>query len=125
WTHTNSAMVGAFASLLARIGRATIVCHSQAGPLAMKLASESAGLVKAVVGIEPAGGPTLASQIYDVPTLIVLGGNMSTDKRWQRLSGKLSAFARRHACVEILRLEEQGIMGNSHVLMMDGNSDEI
>lgn len=125
WTHTNDAMVGAFKALLGRIGKSVIVCHSQSGPLAMRLASETPGLVSAVVGIEPAGLPMPAPKVYGTPTLIVLGGNMDSDRRWQLLSKKIDAFARKFSAIQILRLEDLGIFGNSHVLMMDDNSDDI
>lgn len=125
WTHTNEAMIEAFKALLRRIGKASIVCHSQSGPLAMRLAAESAGQVSAIVGIEPAGMPSPAPETYDTPTLVVLGGNMESDRRWQSLSAKIAAFARRFPALQILRLEELGIQGNSHVLMMDDNNDDI
>ena len=126
WTHTNQAMVAAFRALLTRIGKATIICHSQSGPLAMNLATQAPDLVRAIAAIEPAGLPTPGPEIYDTPTLIVLGGNIATDPRWQQLTGKLSAFAKRHAAtVEIMRLESLGIRGNSHLMMMDDNSDDI
>ncbi|NYT85111.1 hypothetical protein H0A62_05800 [Pusillimonas harenae] len=125
WTHTNTAMIEAFHILLKRIGRSTIICHSQAGPLAMMLAAQAGDLIRALVAIEPAGIASLAPDAYNTPTLVVMGGNMADDKRWQRLSQKISSFAQQHPSVQILHLEELGIHGNSHVLMMDTNSDDI
>ena len=124
WTHTNQAMIEAFRALLDRIGPASIVCHSQSGPLAMKLAATEGARVQSLVAIEPAGIPQ-QEHAYATPSLIVLGGNLASDTRWQALSAKISEFARQHACVQVLALEEQGIRGNSHMLMMDDNSDDI
>ncbi|TCV01602.1 hypothetical protein EV686_102315 [Paracandidimonas soli] len=124
WTHTNQAMIDAFQALLERIGPASIVCHSQSGPLAMQLANAVPKHLRALVAIEPAGIPA-EIETYATPTLIVMGGNLAGDERWQRLGEKISAFAGRHECVQVLDLEALGISGNSHVLMMDDNSDDI
>lgn len=125
WTHTNQVMLTAFNALLMRIGPATIVCHSQSGPLAMQLAVQNRALVRAVAAIEPAGIPVLNPDAYLTPTLIVLGGNITLDKRWQQLDLKINTFAQTHTCVELLRLASLGIEGNSHVPMMDNNNVDI
>lgn len=125
WTHTHPAMLQAFHALLARLGSVSIICHSQAGPLAMRLAAEAQGAVRALACVEPAGTPALAGHSYHTPTLIVLGGNISSDARWRALSAKLADFSAAHPAVDLLRLEDAGIHGNSHLLMMDDNSNEI
>ena len=124
WTHTNEAMLKAFHELLKRIGPAIMVCHSQSGPLTLTLARQAGPLVRAVVAIEPAGIPTEVGA-FNTPTLIVLGGNIEQDRRWTVLNKKIQTFAERHSCVDVLRLTALGIEGNSHVLMMDNNSDDI
>lgn len=74
WTHTNPAMLDAFHKLIERLGPLSIVSHSQAGPLAMLLAAQSEGGVKALACVEPAGAPQLKQGEYETPTLILLGG---------------------------------------------------
>lgn len=125
WTHTHPAMLAAFHMLLERLGPVSIVCHSQSGPLAMLLAAESRGAVKALACVEPAGAPQISDGEYETPTLILLGGNIATDKRWSVLSSRLAEFAGRYPAVSMLSLEQLGIQGNSHLLMMDDNSHEI
>ena len=125
WTHTHPAMLAAFQKLLERLGRVSIVCHSQSGPLAMMLAAQSQGAVKALACVEPAGTPQIDDAEYATPTLILLGGNIATDERWKVLSSRLAEFADRHPTVSLLPLEQLGIQGNSHLLMMDDNSHEI
>lgn len=125
WTHTHPAMLDAFKKLIERLGDVSIVCHSQSGPLAMLLAAQSSAAVKALVCIEPAGAPEADLDEFDTPTLILLGGNIAADHRWTTLARKLTQFAGKHPDVELLRLEQIGIEGNSHLLMMDDNSHEI
>lgn len=125
WAHTNQAMVEAFDALLERLGTASILCHSQSGPLAMGLALRRPARVKALAAIEPAGVPQSGARTCAAPMLIVLGDNMQSDDRWRILKQKIGEFADAHAGVEVLCLPEHGVHGNSHVLMMDRNSDEI
>ncbi|MYN13961.1 alpha/beta fold hydrolase [Pusillimonas sp. TS35] len=125
WTHTNAAMIAAFQALLERIGPASIVCHSQSGPLALKLAWQHPHLVRSLVAIEPAGIPHERSPLSALPTLIVLGGNIAADDRWSILAAQIQAFIDCHANASLLWLEKQGIEGNSHVMMLDNNSDDI
>ena len=125
WTHTDAAIVQGFRALLDKIGPASILCHSQAGPLALQLALGSPGLLRRLVAVEPAGIPAADFDGYRVPTLIVLGDNIDSDRRWTVLRDKIRRFAHAVAPVRILSLPELGINGNSHVMMMDTNNLEI
>lgn len=125
WTHTNQAMISAFDALLARLGSASIVCHSQAGPLALQLAASGSTKVQALVAIEPAGVPDADFTDYQVPTLIVLGDNIDTDRRWQLLREKIMTFSCAGTRATVLSLPEIGVRGNSHVMMMDTNNQQI
>lgn len=125
WTHTNHAMMAAFQALLLKLGRASIICHSQAGPLALQLAAKMPDEVKALVALEPAGIPEETVDHYQTPSLIILGGNLESSQRWQALCKKIQAFCVRYPCAQLLPLESLGIYGNSHMLMMDNNSEDI
>lgn len=125
WTHTNEAILSAFEALLRRLGSASIVCHSQAGPLALQLAARHPDLVRTLVAIEPAGIPDISRADYRTPTLMVLGDNMDTDSRWQRLREKILTFCSAVPGTTVLSLPEIGIRGNSHVMMMDNNNQDI
>jgi pimeloyl-ACP methyl ester carboxylesterase len=57
------------AALLDRIGPAIILTHSQSGPFGWQIADTRPDLVKAVVAVEPSGGP-----FYNSP---VLGGDLA------------------------------------------------
>ncbi|MGO1765853.1 hypothetical protein CAP48_16645 [Advenella sp. S44] len=125
WTHTNDAIVNAFKALLDRLGSASIVCHSQAGPLALQLAAGHPEQIRTLVAIEPAGIPDINTNEYRTPTLIVLGDNIDTDSRWQRLREKILTFSSVVPEAHVLSLPEVGLRGNSHVMMMDTNNRDI
>lgn len=125
WTHTNEAMLDAFEALLERLGTATVLCHSQSGPLALKLASQCPGQVSALIAIEPAGIPDFGVTPFQTRTLIVLGDNLDLDSRWVLLKRKITRFANACEQVKVLSLPDLGVYGNSHVMMMDDNSQDI
>lgn len=125
WTHTDAAIIQGFGALLEKIGPATILCHSQAGPLALQLTLAAPGLLRRLVAVEPAGIPEADFDCYCVPTLIVLGDNIDSDRRWTVLQDKIRRFSQAVAPVTVLSLPEHGIHGNSHVMMMDTNNLQI
>ncbi len=125
WTHTNGAILSAFETLLLRLGTATIVCHSQAGPLALQLARKHPDQVSALVAVEPAGIPDLDFSAFRVPALILLGDNIDTDVRWPRIREKILQFSRTTSRTDLISLPDEGMTGNSHVMMMDTNNLEI
>ncbi|CAN5730155.1 esterase [soil metagenome] len=128
WTHTDEIIFDAYLALLDRVGESAIVCHSQGGVFGIRAAMRRPEKVRAVVALEPAAVPdAVASEAfgYDVPTLILMGDNMDTDARWPTTRANIMAFAARHACVEVVSLPALGITGNSHMLMMDTNSEQL
>ncbi|ETF03689.1 esterase [Advenella kashmirensis W13003] len=125
WTHTNEAMIAAFEALLEKVGTASLLCHSQAGPLALQLAARNPDQLRALVAIEPAGIPQIQFDELRTPALIVLGDNIETDNRWRLLREKILQFAATVNSAEVLSLPAIGITGNSHVMMMDTNNQQI
>lgn len=126
WTHTDEIILDAYSALLERVGPSVVVCHSQGGMFGLTAAARRPDAVRAVVSLEPAAVPELAAdQTYDVPTLIVLGDRTDRDARWPAMRARIEAFAQRHACVELVCLPDQGVRGNSHMLMMDRNNLEL
>ena len=70
-----------------------------------------------------------AAKLRDVPTLLVYGDYVDADPRWSVIRRNARAFsdAVRAAggSVEDVDLPARGIRGNSHMLMMDRNSDAV
>jgi pimeloyl-ACP methyl ester carboxylesterase len=76
-----------------------------------------------------AGDPAKAAALRDVPVLMVYGDYITQDARWPaiRANGLRFAEAVRAAggTVDVVDLPERGIRGNSHMIMMDRNGDQV
>jgi hypothetical protein len=64
-----------------------------------------------------------------VPHLIVWGDHFAESPFWQRIRGNVENWAgvirEAGGTADILDLPAEGLRGNSHMLMMDRNSDEV
>ena len=119
-----------FASVLKRVGPCFIVAHSSAGQFALRVARDSADLVRGIAVIEPTGGIDPSSADIDrlrrTPQLFVWGDHLDQDQDWR----DEYASARKHfeafkAAGARSWTEGRRIVGNSHMLMMDDNSRDI
>lgn len=123
--------VAALEALLERIGPAVVVPHSMGGQTVFALASSRPELFEALVVIEPVGCPRTAEAVAPlagVPFLAVYGDYI--ESRGQ--SGRLEACRETARLVEaaggegaVLYLPDEGVRGNTHLLMQDDNSHEI
>ena len=110
-----------------------IVVHSQGGNFAINAALKYPDKVKALVVVEPSGSPdpdkTDLSPLKNVPTLWVWGDDIASSAFWKNIYAKQEVFRqaaiRQGAISDKIDLPAQGISGNSHMLMMDRNSDQI
>ena len=110
-----------------------IVVHSQGGNFAYKAAMKHPDKIKAMVMVEPSGSPdpekTDFSALMGVPMLWVWGDYTEASPFWsaivarqEKVRAKLTALGGQ---ADLLMLPQKGIKGNSHMLMMDKNSDQI
>jgi acetyl esterase/lipase len=96
-----------------------------------KAAQARPHLVRALVLAEPAalGDPARVAALKDVPQLIVYGDYINSDTRWPTIRRNGVAFAEAIRAagghVDVVDLPERGIHGNSHMMMMDRNSDQV
>jgi len=131
FTTTDELTLEAYLALLDRVGPSVVVAHSQAGLFGWRAAQERPDKVRALVLVEPAavGDPTKAAALKDVPVLMVYGDYIAQDARWPaiRANGLRFAEAVRAAggAVDVVDLPERGIRGNSHMVMMDRNGDQV
>jgi pimeloyl-ACP methyl ester carboxylesterase len=123
----------ALALLIDRICPCVLMAHSSGGPYALRAALTAPDKVKAVVALEPAGAPDVrqasAAAAKGVPHMFVWGDFLREDpiqmkamppvKAW---SDALAAAGGKSDWVELPKL---GITGNTHVMMMDTNSDVV
>jgi pimeloyl-ACP methyl ester carboxylesterase len=127
FTTTDSHTLEAYLALLDRVGPAAIIAHSQGGVFAHRAARERPDLVRALVLIEPAS--IAEPEPVTAPLLLVYCDRIAEDARWPaiRASGLRLAEAQRAGggLADVLDLPAQGVRGNSHMLMMDRNSDDV
>jgi hypothetical protein len=87
--------------------------------------------VKALVAVEPtlAGDKNKIASVKGTPILTVIGDNAKDHPRWKNVR-QLSvvyaeAFKAGGGDFTFVDLPDAGIKGNSHMMMMDMNSDQI
>src|SRR5690606_31710689 len=113
------------------VGPWVVVAHSHGGAVAFRALHERPAQVRGVVAIEPSGfaEPVRAPAVAGKPFLFVYGDYLDATPLWTRLAAAgrdyAGLLARHGAAVESWRLAEMGVAGNSHMLMMDDNSDAI
>lgn len=132
WATNDAWTQAAYDALVQRVCPCVVIAHSQGANFAFTAALHAPDKIKAIVALEPTGAPDDApdlSTIKHVPQLFVWGDNLDSSPFWR---GLIEAPLRyRQAAIEaggtvdMLSLPEHGIHGNSHMLMMDRNSDEV
>ena len=131
WTSTDATTIAAYTELVDKVCPCVLLVHSQSGLFGVRLAQARPDKVKALVLVEPAavGDPLDAPKMKDVAVLAVYGDYIEEDSRWPTIRANGGAFyeALRKAGgnAEVIDLPKIGIKGNSHMIMMDKNSDQV
>jgi pimeloyl-ACP methyl ester carboxylesterase len=131
FTTTDDLTLAAYGALLGRIGPSVVVAHSQGGFFAWRAAQEWPDKVRALVLVEPAstGLAGKVAALADIPVLMIYGDYIEGDPRWPAIRARGLAFADAVRAaggqVEVVDLPAIGITGNSHMIMMDRNSDAV
>jgi hypothetical protein len=131
WTSTDEPILAAYTALVDRVCPCVILFHSQAGQFGFKVAQARPEKVKALIAVEPAGigDPKQAAVLKGIPTLFVYGDYIEQDARWPQIRKNGTAFGEAIAAaggnVQVVNLPQAGIRGNSHMLMMDRNNQEV
>ena len=110
-----------------------MVVHSQGGNFGFTAALNAPDKIKALVAVEPSGAPDLSkvdvTKLKNVPHLIVWGDFHDKNAFWQRLvvapTGYRDALVAAGVKADVFALPAMGIKGNTHMMMMDRNSDDI
>lgn len=131
WLSNNPAAIQAFGAVLDRVGPCAVVSHSHGGYIALQAASTRPDIVQAMVLLEPSGflsGDALRA-MDGTEFLFVYGDNLDATPLWCDLMREAAAFRheleRAGARVDWWEMARRGVRGNSHLLMMDDNSDAI
>lgn len=133
WATNNAPTQVAYDALVQKVCPCMILVHSQGSTFAFEAARKAPQLVKAVVAVEPSGALDVTkadiSGLKAVPHLFVWGDNLEKNATWQTIAPTLRKFAdavkAQGGVADTMDLPALGIRGNSHMLMMDKNSDQI
>ncbi len=134
WATNNAPTQASYDAYVQRACPCVILVHSQGSTFAFEAARKFPNLIKAVVAVEPSGGLNAAqvdiSSMKAVPHLFVWGDFMDNNPTWKNavlppVLRFADALAKQGGVVETMDLPKMGIKGNSHMMMMDKNSDQI
>lgn len=131
WLSTDDAVIAGYIALVDKVCPCVLLTHSQGGAFGLKVAEARPEKIKAVVAVESAsaGNPATAEALRDVPVLMVFGDNVDLHPRWiayRKLDLDYAAAVRAAGGkVDVINLPDVGIMGNSHMVMMDRNNGAV
>ena len=133
WTTTDNVTQAAYNTLLDEHGPFVIITHSQGGNFAFRMAAAHPEKVVAIVAVEPSGFPVPSQDsvaaVRHIPHLFVWGDHMATSATWNRIRQGLDQYTNtlrsQGVAVDELDLPAMGVAGNSHMLMMDTNSNLV
>ena len=131
WTTTDDAIIAAYIALVDKVCPCVVLVHSQSGAFGFKALEARPDKIKALVAIEPTigGDRNKVASIKTTPVMIVYGDNAKDHPRWSKIrqggvdyAGVLKAAG---GSIDVVDLPDVGIKGNSHMMMMDKNSDQV
>jgi pimeloyl-ACP methyl ester carboxylesterase len=129
----NAKITNAIVAAIDKVGPCIVMVHSQSGPLGLAAVLQHANLVKGFVAIEPAGfaipATETAATLKKVPIFVVFGDNVALSgaaTSWltsaQTTADAVNAIG---GNAKVVPLPTLGIYGNSHMMMMDNNNEQI
>jgi pimeloyl-ACP methyl ester carboxylesterase len=133
WASTEAAVQAAYNTLAREHGPFVVITHSQGGNFAFAMALAHPDKVRAIVAVEPSGFPDPASndltRLAGIPHLLLWGDHLAGSAVWRQVRPRVeryrAALVAAGVDVEDLDLPRMGITGNSHLPMMDTNSDDV
>jgi len=133
WSSTDAAIQAAYDAYVQKACPCVIVVHSQGGNFAFSAALKAPDKIKAIVAVETSGSPDPATVDYarlkGIPMLWVWGDNLEKFPFWGGIVERQERFRKGVIAAggtgDLLRLPDAGLRGNSHMLMMDRNSDQV
>ena len=121
WLTTDDQIIAGYLELVDKVCPCVVLVHSQSGAFGFK----------ALEAIEPTigGDRNKVASIKTTPVMIVYGDNAKDHPRWSKIrqggvdyAGVLKAAG---GSIDVVDLPDAGIKGNSHMMMMDKNSDQV
>lgn len=133
WATNDAATQAAYDAYVKKVCPCVILVHSQGGNFAFTAALANPDLIKGIVAIEPSGSPDPATvdykRIKQIPMLWVWGDHTDQSPFWQSIVQRQETFRQNLQAAggkaDALFLPQASIRGNSHMVMMDRNSDQV
>jgi pimeloyl-ACP methyl ester carboxylesterase len=133
WATNDAAIQAGYDAYVEKACPCVILVHSQGANFAFAAALKRPDLIKAIVAVEPSGSPDPDTadfaKIKSLPILWVWGDYIEQYPFWQPIVARQEKFRANLALAggiaDAIKLPEQGIKGNSHMIMMDRNSDQV
>jgi pimeloyl-ACP methyl ester carboxylesterase len=133
WSTNDAAIQAGYDAYVERACPCVILVHSQGGNFAFNAALKRPDLIKAIVAVETSGSPdpdkTDFAKLKGVPMLWVWGDYLEKYPFWAPIVARQEKFRTNLVAAggvgDVMKLPELGVRGNSHMLMMDKNSDAI
>lgn len=140
WVATQQQALAAYEALLRRVGPCVVIGHSQGAAYALECARRFPELIEAVVAVEPPNAPNAtnapatspdSSAARALPPHLFIWGDFIDERapNWQEYRAQVERY---HLALheagtrsEFLDLPRIGIHGNSHLLIMDRNNQDI
>jgi pimeloyl-ACP methyl ester carboxylesterase len=132
WVTTDAQAQRAYDAYVQQACPCVIIVHSQGANFAFNAALNAPDKVRAIVAVEASGAPNPASadaaKVKGIPHLFVWGDHMD-QPLWSRIKPNIdrwqAAITGAGGKADTLDLPARGIRGNSHMMMMDTNSDQV
>lgn len=130
WVTTDDAIVAAYIELVDKVCPCVVLVHSQAGSFGFKVAEARPDKVKALIAVEPsATGSKDKVSALKMPISVFFGDNAKDHPRWGKIRQNIVSYTEAIKAaggnVEVTDLPDIGIKGNTHMVMMDKNSDQV
>lgn len=124
WLQTTSLQVAALCAVMERVGPAIVICHSQGGEITFDAHARVGPLMKKIIALEPSGYPINAAALGQTKLTLCAGDFLECDAQWTEREAAWSGLASLVEGAKYIQSKDIG-GGNSHMLMMDGNSSAL
>lgn len=132
WPTTDRQIQAAYDALVQRICPCVVMVHSQGGNFGFNMALTAPDKVRALIAVEPSGAPPQtadASRVRQIPHLVVWGDHIQGNAFWERVRTNITRWQGQireaGGTADTLDMPAEGVRGNSHMIMMDLNSDDV
>ena len=132
WATTDRQIQAAYDAYVQAACPCVVVVHSQGGNFGFTAALNAPDKIRALIAVEPSGARRQAAdaaKLKDIPHLVVWGDHLAEHPFWGKVRANIERWQGQirsaGGTADTLDLPAEGCHGNSHMLMMDTNSDEI